>query len=191
MQAPNGPSRASSFASNITASSPNAALLGATRAFGRPATKADTSGNGAAVAGDVSRSGSLVGNAGQRRILPQSRGQQLERNHTGDSMASVRSSAGRGTQESSSSPMSHLGLPQQPDRAQSTSPSLQAANVAAARAPTLERSPSIASTTGRAPPTARRPAAPPKPRQLSERMTDRRYVDSANDFAGKHVRAQG
>lgn len=184
MQAPNGPSRASSFASNTTASSPqNAALLGASKAFGRPKPRAGTGASQTGTVANLAGIGSSPQNVGQRGPLPQTRPQQLTRDTTGDSTASVKSIRDGGIHTPGSSTISHLGLPSQPRREHSRSPSLQAASVAAARAPPLERSPSIASNIRSSAPSVRRPAAPPKPRRLSGygRQVDSEGSDEPTD----------
>lgn len=172
MQAPRNPSRTSSYASTSgtgSVSPQHAALLGATNAFGRSAPKAESShhnysgSNGALAAATSVGTGSPSPNA----RLSKSPASPLLRDTTGESVRSVKSNRGRQVPFLGSSPMAHLGVPQDRQRGPSVSPSRQAASLAAARTSTMG---SVKSGSGASQPRTQpiqRPAVGPKPRRLS------------------------
>ncbi|KAK5167702.1 Increased rDNA silencing protein [Saxophila tyrrhenica] len=135
MQAPRSPSRTPSYASTAeTGTSPrNAALLGAATAFGRPPTKARAqektpSGVNSALAA-AARAGTSSPSPNARLKSP---APPLQRQTTGESVRSVKSSADRLSLGASRT--ARLGVPD-PVKEPSKSPSRQAASFAAASTP--------------------------------------------------------
>lgn len=162
------PARASTFASqdstSSTTASRNAALLGASTAFGRstPKPKAPVNtyagANGALAA--ASKTGTGSRNASPRNSVSMAHLPPLFPHSTG---GSVRSSRDSGT-AISPNPIVSLGLPPASHRGYSISPSHQAATLAAARAPP---SANTSPDNGNAKSQVKRPAVAPKPRSLS------------------------
>lgn len=168
---PRPPSRASTFASQDSkiSSAQYAALSGATKAFGRPVPQQRTAGSTHAGANKASAAAATVGGrpgSPQNRRPARSPAPPLVASSTGGSVQSVQ----RDMLYAKRFP--DLQPPLQQMRQQhSKSPSFQAASLAASRA-TPQPQPNRDSVITKAPANpsaARRPAAPPKPRRLSER----------------------
>ncbi|KAK3617853.1 Increased rDNA silencing protein [Elasticomyces elasticus] len=157
---PRTPSRTPSFASiNTTGDSQSAALLGATKAFGKPAPKAraashNYSGNNGALAAAnwASPKHGLTSSPGQPATPPSGR-----RNGNGNGNGNDRTP----TLEHTTTP--NLAVPKRGEWG--TSPSQQAAQLAAARSPDGN---AVKATTRPRADTAQKPYVAPKPRRLSD-----------------------
>ncbi|KAK3650758.1 Increased rDNA silencing protein [Elasticomyces elasticus] len=175
---PRTPSRTPSFASiNTTGDSQSAALLGATKAFGKPAPKAraashNYSGNNGALAAAnwVSPKHGLTSSPGQPATPPSGR---RNGNGNGNGHGNERTP----TLEHTTTP--NLAVPKRRER--ETSPSQQAAQLAAARSPDGN---AVKTTTRPRADTAKKPYVAPKPRRLSDHYSN---VKSQNPTDATHI----
>lgn len=168
-------STASSQRSNSSQNVTNAALAGASLAFGRPAANGraqDLKSNGA-LAAAASAGGHSNSSSPTRSIA---------RTTTDESIQSVKSISSLARDVTTGAP--NLALPSPPARGLSVSPSQQAASLASARAPALSVKPIQGNKTASERVAATKtPAVPPKPRRLSSytRSTDRSEDDKPTD----------